>query len=181
MADPPDVPASDKTEAEGSTRRGALSLIVLGGGALYAGGLAVPAYRFMSTEGGGASGERWFRLAKLENLADGKPTRVRIVGELKDAFTIDRRQLGAVWLTRSGNEVRALSAICPHLGCAIDMGGDDKSFSCPCHTSRFSLDGVAEDGPSPRPMDELTARVADGFVEVDFRQFKLGVKEKVEA
>jgi cytochrome b6-f complex iron-sulfur subunit/menaquinol-cytochrome c reductase iron-sulfur subunit len=155
--------------------------MVLGGGALYAGGLAVPAYRFMSTEGSGPSGERWFRLAKLSSLAEGKPTRVRIVGEHKDAFTVARGQiLGSVWLTRKGDEVRALSAICPHLGCAIDMGKSDK-FSCPCHTSSFTLEGVPEEGPSPRPMDELTARVTDGHVEVDFRNFKLGVKEKVEA
>jgi len=156
--------------------------MVYGGSALFAGGLVVPAYKFISTEGGGGGGgERWFRLTKLDSLADGKPTRVRIVGEQRDAFTVARGQiLGSVWLLRNGDKVKALSAICPHLGCAIDMGSSDK-FSCPCHTSSFSLDGVPEEGPSPRPMDELTARVTDGFVEVDFRHFKLGVKEKVEA
>lgn len=164
-------------------RRGALGVLVGVGSLAYAGALAGPGYRYLTGGGAGQepSRESWKRVAKVDQLRDGAPERVKVVGETRDAFTISRNQtLGSVWLQRSGDSVRAFSAECPHLGCAIDLGGDAKSFSCPCHTSRFGLDGRAESGPSPRGMDELAVRIVDGFVEVDFRRFRQGVGERVE-
>jgi cytochrome b6-f complex iron-sulfur subunit/menaquinol-cytochrome c reductase iron-sulfur subunit len=154
----------------------------MGGGAVYTAALAVPALSFLATSEEPSSGsERWIRLAPLASLSEDAPNRVKIVGEQRDSFTIARGQtLGSVWIVRKGDDLRALSAECPHLGCAIDMAGDGKSFSCPCHTSRFTLDGTPEDGPSPRQMDELATRVVDGWVEVDFRRYRQGSAEKVE-
>jgi cytochrome b6-f complex iron-sulfur subunit/menaquinol-cytochrome c reductase iron-sulfur subunit len=171
------MPDSDDAK---TSRRGALSALVVAGSAIYAGALAVPAYRYLHSDASGASGERWIRVGRLDSLPEGKPTRLTVVGEERDAFNLSRGKLGSVWVTRKGNEVHALSAACPHLGCSIDLGGDAKSFACPCHTSRFTTDGKAEAGPSPRAMDELAARVRDGFVEVDFRRFRQGVGDKVE-
>ena len=167
-------------------RRGALRMLVAAGSAVYAGALAVPALRYLGSTGpegasGGGGKERWMRVAPLNSLPEKTPTRVKVSGDERDAFTITRNKtLGSVWLQRSGDKVTAMSAECPHLGCAIDLGGDGKSFGCPCHTSRFSLEGKAESGPSPRAMDDLAARVKDGWVEVDFRRFRQGAAEKVE-
>lgn len=166
-------------------RRKALGAIVGVGSLAYAGSLAVPGYTYLAggpaKERAAAGAEQWTRVAELDKLIDGKPTRVKIVGETQDAFTVTRGQtLGSVWLHRTGDAVRALSAECPHLGCAIDLGAEGKAYGCPCHTSRFGLDGKAESGPSPRPMDELATRVVDGHVEVDFRRYRQGVADKVE-
>ena len=190
MSDEPTAKAdNDETEAKPkpktpeTDRRGALGTLIGVGSLAYAGGLAVPAFQYLNDTGGeGQTGaEQWKRVAKLDQLPDGKPERVKIVGETRDAFTVSRGQtLGSVWLQRSGDVVRAMSAECPHLGCAIDLGSDEKSYGCPCHTSRFSLEGKAESGPSPRAMDELAARVVDGFVEVDFRRYRQGVADKQE-
>jgi cytochrome b6-f complex iron-sulfur subunit/menaquinol-cytochrome c reductase iron-sulfur subunit len=156
-------------------------LVVLGSAA-YAGALVVPGVGFVAGEAKkGARGERWMRVAELSALPEGAPTRVKVMGELRDAFTVSANvTLGSVWLMRSGDSVRALSAECPHLGCAIDLNGDATSFGCPCHSSKFSLAGASESGPSPRAMDELSARVADGHVEIDFRRFRQGIGDKVE-
>jgi Rieske Fe-S protein len=117
----------------------------------------------------------------LEDLPQGEPRRLAVVGDERDAFNVTKdQQLGAIWVVREGDKVRAMSAVCPHLGCSIDIGADKKSFACPCHTSRFSLAGAAESGPSPRAMDALGARVVDGNVEVDFKRFRLGIAERQE-
>ena len=172
--------------APAKDRRGALRTLVTLGGLACAGALLVPAARFLAGPsagggGGGAGNERWIRVAKLDDLPQGKPRRLQIVGDERDAFTLVRDQsLGAVWVLRQGADVKALSAVCPHLGCAIDLGADRKSFACPCHTSRFALDGAAEAGPSPRGMDPLAARVQDGWVEVDFRRFRQGITDREE-
>ncbi len=164
------------------SRRGALKVLVAAGSVVYAGALAGTAASFATGTSSEASRERWLRTVKLTDLPEGEPRRVVIVGDSRDAFTVTRaEQLGSVWLTRKGNEVRALSATCPHLGCAIDLAPEKKGFSCPCHTSEFALEGATKSGPSPRPMDSLATRVADGFVEVDFRKYRQGVSEKKEA
>jgi glycine/D-amino acid oxidase-like deaminating enzyme/nitrite reductase/ring-hydroxylating ferredoxin subunit len=47
-----------------------------------------------------------------------------------------------------GNNVHAFSAVCPHLGCIVQWNGEERSFDCPCHGSRFTKDGVVINGPA---------------------------------
>lgn len=179
----PAAPSATPSQGDATDRRGALRTLVLVGSAAYTGALVVPAARFLAgtAAGGGAAGGRWVRVARLADLAPGTPRRLAVIGDRRDAFTVSKREvLGSVWLVREGEDVRALSATCPHLGCSIDLGGDGKSFACPCHTSRFALSGAVESGPSPRGMDALAARVVDGFVEVDFRRYREGVPDRQE-
>jgi menaquinol-cytochrome c reductase iron-sulfur subunit len=163
-----------------ASRRRTLEVLVAVGSVAYAGAIAVPAARFLDAEGS-ATGKRWIRVARLDALVDGKPARVAVRGEERDAFTVTADvTLGSVWLSREGERVRALSSECPHLGCSIDLAGGGESFGCPCHTSRFALDGKAESGPSPRGMDPLPTRVVDGWVEVEFRRFRQGSAQRIE-
>jgi cytochrome b6-f complex iron-sulfur subunit/menaquinol-cytochrome c reductase iron-sulfur subunit len=130
---------------------------------------------------GGRKDARWVRVGRFSDLPDGEPRRMAVVDDDRDAFTVTRnQQLGSVWVIREGTGVRAMSSTCPHLGCSIDVNADKKSFGCPCHASRFALSGASEAGPSPRPMDPLTARVVDGWVEVDFRRFRQGTTDRQE-
>lgn len=46
------------------------------------------------------------------------------------------------------NTVHAFSAVCPHLGCVLQWNGEEKSFDCPCHGSRFTKGGVVINGPA---------------------------------
>lgn len=41
-----------------------------------------------------------------------------------------------------------VSVICPHLGCELKWNKDDLSWDCPCHGSRFDIDGNLIDSPS---------------------------------
>jgi len=45
---------------------------------------------------------------------------------------------------------------CSHLGCSIALNEKDRSFDCPCHGSRFNLDGTVLRGPAPAPLSHLT-------------------------
>jgi menaquinol-cytochrome c reductase iron-sulfur subunit len=162
-------------------RRGTLRLLVGAGGLAWAGILAVPAARFLVPSDGRDGGrERWIRVARLADLPPGEPRRLAVFGELRDAFSATAAErLGSVWVVREGERVRAFSATCPHLGCTVEIRPD--GFACPCHASRFGADGQVLEGPSPRALDPLAARVAEGFVEVDFRRFRPGGAKRVEA
>jgi len=174
------LPEPSETLPPDPARRRTLELFVAAGGLAYAGALVLPAARFLDP-GGGSGGARWIRIAKLDALVEGKPARVAVRGEERDAFTVTADvTLGSVWLSRSGERVLALSSECPHLGCAIDLANEGRNFGCPCHTSRFALDGKAESGPSPRGMDPLPTRVVDGWIEVEFRRYRQGSAERVE-
>jgi Rieske Fe-S protein len=46
----------------------------------------------------------------------------------------------------------AFSAVCTHAGCTVaEVVG--ASINCPCHNSRFNLDGTVAKGPAKRPLD----------------------------
>ena len=48
--------------------------------------------------------------------------------------------------------VFAQSAICTHLGCLVRAEPGEDGFFCPCHGSRFSLDGRVLKGPARLPL-----------------------------
>ena len=42
---------------------------------------------------------------------------------------------------------------CPHLGCELNWNGDDLSWDCPCHGSRFDYEGNLIDSPSIKSLN----------------------------
>jgi cytochrome b6-f complex iron-sulfur subunit len=71
-----------------------------------------------------------------------------------------------VFIHRTREGFRALSALCPHLGCVVTPRGS--GFRCPCHGSTFDAHGAVLQGPAPRPLSWLRVGVApDGQITVD--------------
>jgi glycine/D-amino acid oxidase-like deaminating enzyme/nitrite reductase/ring-hydroxylating ferredoxin subunit len=60
------------------------------------------------------------------------------------------------------SQLHVYSAICPHLGCYVRWNGDEKSFDCPCHGSRFSCEGKVVNGPAIADLTPLEIRATDG-------------------
>ena len=76
----------------------------------------------------------------------------------------------------------AFTAECPHLGCAINLAADGKSFLCPCHTSAFDFEGKPQNQVPPRPMDRLDVELTaepDPEVRVKFQRFRTLAEEKI--
>jgi glycine/D-amino acid oxidase-like deaminating enzyme/nitrite reductase/ring-hydroxylating ferredoxin subunit len=53
----------------------------------------------------------------------------------------------AVYKSQEG-DLKAVSAICPHMGCTVHWNDFEKSWDCPCHGSRFDLEGEVLEGPA---------------------------------
>ncbi|HSS01305.1 MAG TPA: Rieske 2Fe-2S domain-containing protein [Kofleriaceae bacterium] len=106
-----------------------------------------------------------------------EPRRVDVVAPIvKDAWVASRNVvLGAAWIRRTApDKLVALSAVCPHLGCAIGWDAAARNFLCPCHDSRFSVSGDKMTGPSERGMDELPLAVVDGRLQLTWVRYKTG-------
>ena len=169
------------TDGEKKGRRKALALVGAGTAA-FGCALAVPGLKLLAApvKMGGA-GERWVKTVRFDDLRDGEPRKVEIVADARDAWSIARDvQLGAAWLVRHGDNVVAFNVTCPHLGCSVNAVSDGKGFACPCHTSAFAPDGKRQSGPAPRDLDELRTRVEGGYVQVDFRKFRIGIADRTE-
>jgi len=60
----------------------------------------------------------------------------------------------------------AMSAVCTHQGCTVDVA--QQTLPCPCHGSVFDFDGDVVTGPANVPLDHLQLSVEpDGTVVVD--------------
>lgn len=44
--------------------------------------------------------------------------------------------------------VHAVSPVCTHLGCLVSFNNAEKTWDCPCHGSRFDLEGQVIQGPA---------------------------------
>ena len=59
---------------------------------------------------------------------------------------VDGEKVG-VYIDENG-EKYFIKPVCTHLGCILEWNDADKTWDCPCHGSRFSLDGELIKGPA---------------------------------
>jgi Rieske Fe-S protein len=64
------------------------------------------------------------------------------------------------------NDFLGFSTICTHTGCnvAAVAGG---TINCPCHGSKYHLDGTVARGPAPRPLPSRPVKVVNGQIILD--------------
>ena len=49
-------------------------------------------------------------------------------------------------------DLHAVSLRCTHLGCLLRFNAAERSWDCPCHGSRFDVDGAVLEGPAVNPL-----------------------------
>lgn len=77
----------------------------------------------------------------FDELAPGEAAIMKIDGKNIAAFKDEQ------------GHVHAVSAVCTHMGCIVGWNETDRTWDCPCHGSRFDLNGEVIHGPATRPLE----------------------------
>ena len=87
--------------------------------------------------------------------ATGRDVSTLELGEGAVAFTHGR----AVAAYRDANgALTMVDPRCTHLGCTVTFNDAALSWVCPCHGSRFSIDGSVLEGPATAPLTLVEPR-----------------------
>jgi len=72
--------------------------------------------------------------------------------------------VGRFWIAQPQEGLVMLYVVCTHLGCLYKWVGTNNRFECPCHGSKYELDGKYIEGPAPRSLDRfhMIISFADG-------------------
>jgi len=62
--------------------------------------------------------------------------------------------------------VAAIYKVCTHLGCIYSWNGPNQRFECPCHGSKYRLDGRRIEAPAPRSLDRFKVEILNANREV---------------
>jgi len=101
----------------------------------------------------------------LDQLQEGAATRILAPTSPNSAFIMrdgggdnaaGDLAFGGFAVKDQQGKVHVLAINCSHLGCSIALNDTDKSFDCPCHGSRFHLDGTVRHGPASAPLSNLS-------------------------
>ena len=162
-------------------RRSFLKRISALGAAFAALGTLAPALRtFASPLFARGKPREWVRLGEASEFELDVPTKVDFVQQISDAW-VESRALHDVWVfTDDGETFMVYSGRCPHLGCGFGFDAVKKEFHCPCHHGLFAVkDGAVKGGPPPRGLDMLETKIEHGILYVDYRDFRVGVPDKI--
>ena len=87
-----------------------------------------------------------FNIDKIDStveLAPGEGRLVKYEGQTLALYKDDQKQL------------HALNPACTHIKCTIAWNASEKTWDCPCHGSRFSIEGEVVTGPARKDLQKI--------------------------
>jgi len=92
---------------------------------------------------------KWFsssKIKELDDLAKGEAKVVKYEGHSIALFKDD-----------DGN-LHAVNPACTHIKCIVEWNTAEKTWDCPCHGSRFSIDGEMFTAPARKDLEKIELR-----------------------
>jgi len=140
-----------------SDRRSFLTKFVIAGGTLIGASLAGLAGLVLSPRLR-ATGRKWRKALPVGDLPAELPYAAVLTERHDDGWYSTKRQT-VVFIDKVGDEYRALSATCSHLGCNVKWEASNNQFKCPCHGGCYDRAGHVLSGPPPRALNAVNIRV----------------------
>ena len=93
-----------------------------------------------------------FSSEKIKELSSIAPGEGKLV-------TYDGKMLGLY--KDQDHQIHAVNPACTHIKCTMAWNAAEKSWDCPCHGSRFSVDGVTLTAPARRDLQKIELNNTD--------------------
>ncbi len=61
-------------------------------------------------------------------------------------------------------EIVAFDSMCTHQGCSVEFNAREKLVICPCHSSKFALDGQVIAKPAQKPLTPFETKQEDNLI-----------------
>jgi Rieske Fe-S protein len=86
------------------------------------------------------------------------------VEKLKDAggsLILKIKDKKVLFIRESQESIRSLDPTCTHNKCQVAYNADKNTIDCPCHGSRYDLEGNVLQGPAPEPLKSFETYIDD--------------------
>ncbi len=96
------------------------------------------------------------RLARASKVAIGldKVEKLKTVG---GSLIIKIKEKEILFIRDTDESIRSLDPTCTHNRCQVAYNAEKKTIDCPCHGSRYDLEGKVLEGPAPAPLKKYDA------------------------
>jgi menaquinol-cytochrome c reductase iron-sulfur subunit len=141
------------------SRRRFYAGVIYGVGFVISATLAIPTALYILVPPKLRKKRDWVEAGDISKLEPNLPSEMVFDQVRVDGWTTTTQKKAAWVVNLPGQGVVAYGPQCTHLGCAYHWENGPKQFFCPCHNSRFAVDGKVVSGPAPRPLDRYESKV----------------------
>lgn len=92
---------------------------------------------------------KWFSTEKLDEIASVANEEGKVVKYNNETMALYKDATG---------QLHAVSPACTHMKCAVAWNSAEKSWDCPCHGARYSVDGEVLNGPADHHLESIELR-----------------------
>jgi len=148
--------------------------VLLGLASTFVGALlAIPVLRYIFYPvTASAEDSDWAEVGSVASVSDLQaPLRQTLDLKQRDGWREIASQ-PVVYIIKEGGKLKALSAICTHLGCTVPWNPGRNEFVCPCHGGTYSANGTHISGPPRRSLDSLETKVSGDKLMVKYQYIR---------
>jgi len=153
-----------ETETPNVDRRNFFQIAITAIGGIIATGYVIPGIGYVISPALEEKTEGWIPLGSIGDMPLNTPVLYKARVTQKTGWVTDYKEYAVYVITDDGENYKAISNVCTHLGCHVRWNEDQKTFTCPCHNAAFDLNGQVLHGPPPRPLDEMNIKIEDGNI-----------------
>jgi glycine/D-amino acid oxidase-like deaminating enzyme/nitrite reductase/ring-hydroxylating ferredoxin subunit len=90
----------------------------------------------------------------IEGKIDIADKRIEDIGNDEGSVVVVNGKRAGCYKDAEGN-INLIDTTCTHMGCEVEWNSGDRTWDCPCHGSRFSIQGDVIEGPAKKPLKQV--------------------------
>lgn len=90
----------------------------------------------------------------IKGKLDIVPTTIEKLSNDEAGIVLVNGQRAGAYKDHDG-QVHIVDTTCKHLGCEVEWNSGERTWDCPCHGSRYSIDGEVYEGPAKHALDKI--------------------------